>query len=51
MTVLSEKTVPSEKTVLSEKILEAAGKCPKGFLLAAKQFLALGKLVKITRGR
>ncbi len=59
--------VPSEKTVLSEQILEAAGKCPEGFLLAAKQFLALGtrdavdqalrrlatrgKLVKITRGR
>ena len=67
MAVTSEKTVPSEKTVLSEQILEAAGKCPEGFLLAAKQFLALGKrdavdqalrrlaargkLVKITRGR
>ena len=54
-------------TVLSEQILEAAAKCPEGSLLAAKQFLALGKrdavdqalrrlavrgkLVKITRGR
>ena len=54
-------------SVLSEKILEAAGKRPDGSLLAAKQFLALGKrdavdqalrrlaargkLVKITRGR
>jgi hypothetical protein len=53
--------------VLSEQILEAAGKRPEGSLLAAKQFLALGKrdavdqalrrlaargqLVKITRGR
>jgi hypothetical protein len=52
---------------LSEQILEAAGKRPEGSLLAAKQFLALGKrdavdqalrrlaargqLVKITRGR
>ena len=54
-------------TVLSEQILEAAAKRPEGSLLAAKQFLALGKrdavdqalrrlaargkLVKITRGR
>jgi len=54
-------------TVLSEQILEAASKRPEGSLLAAKQFLALGKrdavdqalrrlaargqLVKITRGR
>jgi len=53
--------------VLSEQILEAAGRRPEGSLLAAKQFLALGKrdavdqalrrlaargkLVKITRGR
>jgi hypothetical protein len=53
--------------VLSDQILEAAGKRPEGSLLAAKQFLALGKrdavdqalrrlaargqLVKITRGR
>ncbi len=53
--------------VLSKQILEAAGKRPEGSLLAAKQFLALGKrdavdqalrrlaargqLVKITRGR
>ena len=53
--------------VLSEQILEAAGSRPEGSLLAAKQFLALGKrdaldqalrrlaargkLVKITRGR
>jgi hypothetical protein len=53
--------------VLSEQILEAAAKRPEGSLLAAKQFLALGKrdaidqalrrlavrgkLVKITRGR
>jgi hypothetical protein len=53
--------------VLSAQILEAAGKRPEGFLLAAKQFLALGnraavdqalrrlaargRLVKITRGR
>ncbi len=53
--------------VLSELILEAAGKRPEGSLLAAKQFLGLGKrdavdqalrrlaargkLVKITRGR
>ena len=28
--------------VLSEQILEAAGKRPEGFLLAAKQFLGLG---------
>ena len=28
--------------VLSAQILEAAGKRPEGFLLAAKQFLALG---------
>ena len=54
-------------SVLSEQILEAAGKRPEGSLLAAKQFLALGKrdavdqalrrlaargkLVRITRGR
>ena len=54
-------------TVLSEQILEAAAKRHEGSLLAAKQFLALGKrdavdqalrrlaargkLVKITRGR
>ena len=53
--------------VLSERILEAAGKRPEGSLLAAKQFLGLGKrdavdqalrrlavrgkLVKIARGR
>jgi hypothetical protein len=53
--------------VLSEQILEAAASRPEGSLLAAKQFLALGKrdavdqalrrlasrgqLVKITRGR
>jgi hypothetical protein len=53
--------------VISDQILEAAGKRPEGSLLAAKQFLALGKrdavnqalrrlaargqLVKITRGR
>ena len=59
--------VPRRKTVLSERILEAAGRRPEGSLLAAKQFLALGKrdavdqalrrltargeLVKITRGR
>lgn len=54
-------------TTLSAQILEAAGRRPEGSLLAAKEFLALGKraavdqalrrlvsrgqLVKITRGR
>ena len=54
-------------TALSAQILEAAGRRPEGSLLAAKEFLALGKrdavdqalrrlvnrgqLVKITRGR
>ena len=61
------KTHQAAMTVLSEQILEAAARRPQGSLLAAKQFLALGKrdavdqalrrlavggkLVKITRGR